>query len=53
VKFTDRPGTTRSQHLALEHLRLDRLTVVTPGDADYPLTDRIRVLGLAMAVASF
>jgi predicted AAA+ superfamily ATPase len=46
VKYTDRPKTTRSQHLALEHLHLDRLTVVIPGDADYPLADGIRVCGL-------
>jgi predicted AAA+ superfamily ATPase len=46
VKYTDRPKTTRSQHLALEHLRLDQLTIVVPGDADYPLADGIRVCGL-------
>ena len=46
VKYTDRPRTTRSQHLALEHLHLDQLTVVVPGEADYPLADGIRVRGL-------
>ena len=51
VKYTDRPATSRSQHLALECLRLDQLTLVIPGDADYPLTDRIRVNGLSTALA--
>ncbi len=46
VKYTDRPRLSKSQHLALEHLRLDRLTVVIPGAADYPLGDRIHVRGL-------
>ena len=46
VKYTDRPRLSKSQHLALEHLRLDRLTIVTPGAADYPLADRIHVRGL-------
>ncbi len=34
------------QHLALEHLRLNHLTIVIPGEADYPLADRIHVRGL-------
>jgi len=52
VKYTDRPRARRSQHLALEHLRLDQLTVVIPGDADYPLADGIRVRGLNHLLAS-
>jgi hypothetical protein len=43
VKYTDRPRSTRSQHLALEHLHLDQLTVVIPGDANYALADDIGV----------
>jgi predicted AAA+ superfamily ATPase len=46
VKYTDAPKMTRSQQQALEHLRLESLTVVIPGEADYPLGDKIRVLGL-------
>jgi predicted AAA+ superfamily ATPase len=53
VKFTDRPVASRSLALALEHLRLDRLTIVVPGDAEYRLTDRIQVRGLAAEIASF
>lgn len=46
VKYTDRPRLSKSQHLALEHLRLTQLTVVIPGAADYPIGDRIHVRGL-------
>jgi hypothetical protein len=53
VKFTDRPAASRSLALAQEHLRLDRLTIVIPGDADYLLTERVRVQGLAAVVAAF
>jgi uncharacterized protein len=52
VKFTDRPAASRSLALAQEHLRLDRLTIVIPGDADYLLTERVRVQGLATVVAA-
>jgi hypothetical protein len=40
-----------SQRPALEHLRLDRLTVVIPGEADYPLAEGIRVRGLNAAIS--
>jgi hypothetical protein len=46
VKYTDTPRITRSQRIAREVLNLDSITVVVPGDADYPLDDRVRVLGL-------
>lgn len=46
VKYTDAPKITSSERSALEHLQLERLTVVIPGEADYPLADRIRVLGI-------
>jgi predicted AAA+ superfamily ATPase len=51
VKYTDRPRLTRSQHLALEQLRLDQLTMVVPGDATYALEDGIDVRGLNDLVA--
>jgi hypothetical protein len=31
---------------ALEDLKLERLTVIYPGETDYPLDDRIEVRGL-------
>jgi predicted AAA+ superfamily ATPase len=51
VKYTDAPKVTSSQKQALEHLGLESLTVVIPGAADYPLAEKIRVLGLQRMVA--
>jgi predicted AAA+ superfamily ATPase len=47
VKYTDAPRATRSQHAAMDTLGLESITLVVPGDADYPLADRVRVLGLS------
>lgn len=47
IKYTDTPKMTSSQRSALEHLGLDSLTIVCPGDASYPLNERIHVQGLA------
>lgn len=47
VKFQDAPSTTRSMHIALTDLQLDRLYVIYPGTVRYPLTDRIECLPLA------
>ena len=33
-------------HSALEDLKLDRITIVCPGEGDYPLTENVRVAGL-------
>ncbi len=46
VKYTDTPKVTSSQRAALEILRLDSLTVICPGEASYPLDDKIQVCGL-------
>lgn len=46
VKYTDAPGITAAQRLALDCLRLDRLDIVCPGQASYPLSDRIHVTGI-------
>ena len=45
-KYTSTPRVTRSMHSALENLKLDRITIVHPGDSDYPLTENVRVAGL-------
>ena len=50
-KLSDAPGATRSMRTALADLRLDRLWVVYPGDAAYPLDDRIAALPVAQAFA--
>jgi predicted AAA+ superfamily ATPase len=52
VKYTDTPKITGSQRQAIEQLGLDSLTIIVPGEADYPIEDRIRVLGLNRTVAS-
>ena len=51
VKYSDAPRVTTSQTQALELLGLESLKVVIPGDADYPLADKIRVAGLNRIVA--
>lgn len=45
VKYADAPGMTRSIHVALADLGLDRVWVVHPGDARYPIADRVEVIG--------
>ena len=46
VKYTDHPRVTASHRLALACLGLDRLEIICPGDASYPLDERIHVTGL-------
>lgn len=46
IKYTDSPKITKSMHTALEVLQLDSLTVIFPGSKDFPLSDKIRVVGL-------
>lgn len=45
IKYTDAPRVTSSHRMAIEHVRLDELTIICPGDHDYPLSEKIRVLG--------
>jgi len=45
-KATVAPAVTRSMHVALEDLRLDRLDVVHLGEDTYPLAPRVRALSL-------
>lgn len=44
-KYADAPRSTKSMHIALCDLSLDELFVVYPGSTDYPLAERIRVIG--------
>jgi predicted AAA+ superfamily ATPase len=46
-KYTDRPATTRSMHIAIESLNLERLTVIYPGERRISLTEKIEAIGLA------
>ena len=47
VKFQDAPRLTLSMRIALSDLRLDRLTVLYPGEVSYPLDRRVDVVPLA------
>lgn len=47
LKYADAPGMTRSMHVALEDLRLDRLWVAYPGNRTYDLHERVTVAPLA------
>jgi uncharacterized protein len=45
-KRTSAPRVTRSMHVALDDLRLERLDVVVPGAEVFPLADRVRAVGV-------
>jgi hypothetical protein len=44
IKRADAPGMTASMRIALDDLRLDRLTVVYPGPARYQIATKVAVL---------
>lgn len=44
IKRTTVPTMTKSMHVALTDLRLDRLDVIYEGDETYPLEDRVRAV---------
>jgi len=46
-KRTVAPSTTRSMHIALENLGLERIDVIHAGDKTFPLADRIRAIPLS------
>ncbi len=46
IKFNEAPSTTRSMHIALADLKLERLWVVHPGTMNFPLTDKIQATPL-------
>jgi predicted AAA+ superfamily ATPase len=45
-KCTDAPTMTRSMHVALEDLNLNRLYVIYPGEKSWPLHEKVQVLPL-------
>lgn len=49
-KYTDAPRMTRSLHSALEDLRLDKITVIVPGDVDFLIHEKVRARGLKRVV---
>lgn len=49
-KCADAPTMTKSMHIALEDLKLDRLLVVYPGNVSYPIHPKATVLPLTEAL---
>ena len=45
-KYGDAPAKTRSMHVALQDLKLDRLFIVYPGDQEYEIDDKIAVISI-------
>jgi hypothetical protein len=45
IKYTDAPRLTPSMRIALRDLKLDQLSVIFPGDREFPLADRVRGVG--------
>lgn len=52
-KYADRPASTHSMHTAIDSLKLDRLTVIYPGERRFPLAEKIEAVGLAEYVQRF
>lgn len=46
IKYSGSPKLTKSMEIATQDLRLDSLSIIYPGDVDYPLKDGIFVRGL-------
>ena len=47
LKYADAPGMTRSMHIALEDLKLERLWVAYPGSRTYDVHERVTVTPLS------
>lgn len=45
-KFSEAPQITKSMRIAIEDLKLDSLTIVNPGPYEYPMDEKISLLGL-------
>jgi len=45
-KYSEHPKMTKSMHSAMEDLKLDRLTIITPGTRSYPLGEKVFVESL-------
>jgi hypothetical protein len=46
IKRTSAPAMTRSMHIAMENLKLERLDVIHAGDHSFPLAERVRAVAL-------
>ena len=45
-KYTDTPKITKSMRIALEELKLDHLTIISPGKHNVILDKKIKAIGL-------
>lgn len=45
-KFSDAPKITKSMKISLQELSLDHLTVIYPGEIDYPLSEKVMAKGI-------
>lgn len=52
-KYADQPKLTKSMMIAKENLALDSLTVVHPGEGNFPLDVGVRAVGLKEVLESF
>lgn len=48
--YSDAPRTTKSMHSAVGSLQLEPLAIIHPGETCYPLTEKIQVLSLPVAL---
>ena len=46
IKYNEAPTMTRSMHIALKDLKLDRLWVIYPGASSYPMHEKVEAVGL-------
>jgi predicted AAA+ superfamily ATPase len=52
-KASDAPKMTKSIHIALQDLHLEKVWVVYPGMDDYPIHERVEVVSLSTALKKF
>lgn len=52
IKFSSAPTLTKSMQIVMEDLALDKLTVIYPGNIDYPLTKQISAIGFENYIKS-
>lgn len=53
VKYADAPSTTKSMHIAIENLSLEKVYVIYPGKERYSLTEKIDVVPLIEVAGLF
>lgn len=46
IKYASAPKLTKSMQIAFKDLKLDSLSVIYPGEIDFPLSDNIKAIGL-------